>query len=102
MKVEENAQVRAQENRAQMKKAQEARQEQTRAIERKQQESRVEQRQQAARKELQRSFEVQSEPPLTVLKFTNPETKEIEMQVPSEAQIKTYQNMQDYLKKQER
>ena len=75
---------------------------QERTQERKQQEVKTEQKQQVVTKELQRSFEVQTEPTLTVLKFTNPVTKEIEMQVPSETQIKTYQNMLDYLKKQER
>ena len=49
--------------------------------------------------QLNRSYEVQQDPPVTVLKFINPSTKEVELQIPSAVSIKLYQEMQTYMER---
>ena len=51
--------------------------------------------------QLNRSYEISNDPPTTVMKFTDPETKQVIMQVPNEASIRAYQGIQEFLKKQD-
>ena len=48
---------------------------------------------------VQRQFEIRQDPPVTVLKFSDEKTKELLMQIPSEISIKTYQQVDAFLKK---
>lgn len=50
--------------------------------------------------QLNKTYEISKDPPATVLKFTDPETKQVIMQVPNEASIRAYQGIQAFLKKQ--
>ena len=43
-------------------------------------------------------WEVQNDPPATVLKFMN-ERREVELQVPSEVQLRVYREVQKFLNK---
>lgn len=50
--------------------------------------------------QLNRAYEISKDPPGTVLKFTDPTTKEVVLQLPSEASINVYKSTQAYLEKQ--
>lgn len=43
--------------------------------------------------QINRSYEMSKDPPVTILKYTNSVTHEIELQVPSEESIRLYRDM---------
>ena len=44
-----------------------------------------------------RTYEMSKDPAVTVLKFTNSVTHEVELQVPSEASLRIYKDMQKFM-----
>lgn len=52
--------------------------------------------------QINRSFEISKDPPVTILKYTNTLTKEVEMQIPSEASIQIYKETQRFIAEQAR
>ena len=47
--------------------------------------------------QINRIYEFSKDPPITVLKFTNSVTHEVELQIPSEASIKIYKETQKFI-----
>lgn len=47
--------------------------------------------------QINRTFEISKDPPVTILKYTNTVTKEIELQVPSETSIQIYKETQKFI-----
>ena len=52
--------------------------------------------------QINRSVEISKDPPVTVLKFTNEQTKQIELQIPSEVQLRIYKDTQRFLAEQQK
>jgi hypothetical protein len=50
--------------------------------------------------QINRTFEISKDPPVTILKYTNAVTKEVEMQIPSEASIQIYKETQRFIAEQ--
>lgn len=51
--------------------------------------------------QINRTVEISRDPPMTVLKFTNEQTKQVELQIPSEVQIRIYKDTQRFLAEQQ-
>ncbi len=47
--------------------------------------------------QINRSYEMSKDPPVTVMKYTNTVTHEVELQVPSEASMRLYRDMERYI-----
>lgn len=52
--------------------------------------------------QINRSVEISKDPPVTVLKFTNEQTKQVELQIPSEVQLRIYKDTQRFLQQQQK
>lgn len=52
--------------------------------------------------QINRSVEISKDPPVTILKFTNEQTKQVELQIPSELQLRIYKDTQRFLEQQEK
>lgn len=51
--------------------------------------------------QVNRSYEISKDPPITVLKYTNAVTKQVELQIPSEMSIQIYKETQRFIALQE-
>ena len=47
--------------------------------------------------QINRTYEMSKDPPVTVMKYTNSVTNEVELQVPSEASLQMYKDMQRFI-----
>lgn len=47
--------------------------------------------------QINRSYEMSKDPPVTVMKYTNSVTHEVELQVPSEASIRMYRDIERFM-----
>ena len=52
--------------------------------------------------QINRTVEISKDPPVTVLKFTNEQTKQVELQIPSEVQLRIYKDTQRFLAEQQK
>lgn len=50
--------------------------------------------------QINRTYEISRDPPMTVLKYTNTVTKEVELQIPSETSIQIYKETQKFIAEQ--
>lgn len=51
--------------------------------------------------QINRTYEISKDPPVTVLKYTNTTTKEVELQIPSQVSLEVYKATQEFIKQQE-
>jgi hypothetical protein len=51
--------------------------------------------------QINRTYEMSKDPPVTVMKYTNSVTHEVELQIPSEASLQIYKDVQRFIKQQQ-
>ena len=52
--------------------------------------------------QINRSYEMSKDPPITILKYTNTLTKNVELQIPSETSMQIYRATQQYIEAQKK